>query len=137
MFFKHDEMNVTKNLYKCENISSEKNALRERSYFQDPSCNLLLLFVTAVKLKDQFNWAFLPLKCWEVFCTSAVPCRPSSPASRRAEDPLCQEPLCGRGGEGGAAVAITLCRMWLEQPVLLVVCATGFAVEHVGLGLLK
>ena len=53
MFFKHDEMNVTKNLYKCENISSEKNALRERSYFQDSSCNLLLLFVTAVKLEGQ------------------------------------------------------------------------------------
>lgn len=50
-------------------------------------------------------------------------------------DHLGQEPSCKE--EGGVAVAIALCRMQLEQPVLPVVCAPGFAVRQMGLGMFK
>lgn len=40
------------------------------------------------------------------------------------------------GGEGGAAVAIACCGMRLEQPVFPV-CAAGFAVKQMGLGVFK
>lgn len=40
------------------------------------------------------------------------------------------------GGEGGVAVAIAPCGMQLEQPVLPV-CAAGFAVRQMRLGVFK
>ena len=40
------------------------------------------------------------------------------------------------GGEGGVAAAFAPCGMQLEQPVLPV-CAAGFAVRQIGLGVCK